>query len=219
MSGWIGERVDAVIFDHDGTLVDSEPITLGVVAEMAVEAGAEVYPEDADRFVGADLHVVIEEIGRRSGSQIDLDPFLAEFRVRQTAGIEEGLLEVPGADELLRALIERDVPIAVASNAPVAKMELCLGATRLDSYFAPGHLISAYDVNLWKPDPAVFLRAAEVLGVDPSRAVVIEDSRPGLEGAIAAGTQVIALDPNDRFVDYPEIVRVDSLAAVGELLL
>jgi len=219
VSGWIGERVDAVIFDHDGTLVDSEPITLGVVAEMAVEAGAEVYPEDADRFVGADLHVVIEEIGRRRGSPINVGTFMSEFRVRQTAAIEEELLVVPGATELLSGLHERNVPIAVASNAPVAKMELCLGATGLASYFPAGHLVSAYDVNVWKPDPAVFLAAAEVLGVDPSRAVVIEDSRPGLEGAIAAGTHTIALDPGDRFADYSEIVRVKSLTEAGELLL
>ena len=218
MSGWIGERVDAVIFDHDGTLVDSEPITLGVVAEMAVEAGAEVYPEDADRFVGADLHVVIEEIGRRSGSQIDLDPFLAEFRVRQTAGIEEGLLEVPGADELLRALIELDVPIAVASNAPVVKVELCLRTTGLLDYFHADRLFSAYQVNAWKPNPAVFLHAAKEMGFAPENCAVVEDSESGVQAGIAAGMTVFALDPNSKLPAMDGVAKIKKLTELVGVL-
>ena len=68
MTPWIGERADAVIFDHDGTLVDSETITLSLLATMAVEAGAELYPDDATRFMGSDISVVIDEIEVRSGT-------------------------------------------------------------------------------------------------------------------------------------------------------
>ena len=218
MPGWIGERIDAVIFDHDGTLVDSEHITLAVVAEMAIEAGAAVYPEDADRFVGADLHLVIAEIGKRAGSPIDTEAFMAEFRVRQTAAIEAGLQEIPGASELIDALATRRIPYAVASNAPLAKMSLCLGATGLLDKFEPEMLISAYDVNAWKPDPAVFLAAAERLGVDPGRCAVVEDSKPGIDGALAAGMHVIALDPQSRCTD-PQTTSVATLTEAQSLLL
>ena len=208
------QEIDAIIFDHDGTLVDSESITLAVVGEIAVDAGAEIFPEDIDRFVGADLHVVFAEIERRSGAPLPEDIF-DRFRARQTTAIESGLDEVAGAHALLSAL---SLPMAVASNAPVAKMELCLRATNLLSFFAPGHLVSAYDVNLWKPDPAVFLRAAEVLGVDPSRCAVVEDSQPGVEAGLAAGMTVFALDPKDRFANIDGITRVPDLGALGPFL-
>ncbi len=203
--------IDAVIFDHDGTLVDSETITLTVVGEIAVEAGAEVYAEDIDRFVGADLHVVFAEIERRSGSPLPEDIF-DSFRARQTAAIEEGLDEIPGAHGLLSALAASSTPLAVASNAPVAKMELCLGATNLLPFFAHDRLVSAYDVDAWKPDPTVFLHAAEVLDVAPARCAVVEDSQPGVLGALAAGMHVFALDPKNRFRDIDGITRVASLA-------
>ncbi len=198
----------AVIFDHDGTLVDSEPITLSVVAEMAVEHGAEVYPEDVDRFVGADLHVVFEEIERRAGKPVP-DDFMDTFRSRQEERIRSGLEAIDGAAELIASIT---VPIAVASNAPVAKMELCLGATGLLDHLDPATLVSAYDVGAWKPDPAVFLAAAGRLGVDPARCAVVEDSRPGVDGALAAGMAVFAYDTGNRFGDVAGLAgRVTSL--------
>lgn len=206
--------IQALIFDHDGTLVDSENITLAVVAEIAVEAGAEIRPDDPERFAGADLHVVFAEIEKRSGKPLP-DNIMATFRERQTTAIKAGLLEVEGATALLESL---DLPIAVASNAPVAKMELCLGATNLMRFFPDGHLLSAYDVNLWKPDPAVFLAAAEVLGVDPKHCAVVEDSRPGLLGAVAAGMAVFALDPTGQFGDIEGITQISSLADVQQFL-
>ncbi len=209
--------IDAVIFDHDGTLVDSETITLTVVGEIAIEAGAEVYPEDIDRFVGADLHVVFAEIEQRSGAPLPEDIF-DHFRARQTAAIQDGLDEITGARALLSALSTLSRPIAVASNAPVAKMELCLGATNLLSFFSHDHLVSAYDVGAWKPDPTVFLRAAEILDVAPARCAVVEDSQPGVLGALAAGMQVFALDPKDRFGGIDGITRIAALADLHDHL-
>jgi len=206
--------IDAVIFDHDGTLVDSEGITLMVVAGIATEAGAEIYPDDPDKFVGADLHVVFEEIEKRSGKPLP-DDIMEQFRVRQTEMIRDGLQEVAGATSLLSSL---SIPRAVASNAPVAKMELCLGVTNLLQHFPAGHLFSAYDVDAWKPDPAVFHTAAVALGVEPARCAVVEDSRPGVEGALAAGMQVFALDPGDRFHDIGGITRISALAELDRYL-
>jgi len=207
-------RQEAVIFDHDGTLVDSENITLTVVAEIAVEAGAEIRPEDPAEFTGADLHIVFKEIEKRTGKPLPSDIF-QQFRSRQTELIREGLQEVAGATDLLSSLT---LPMAVASNAPIAKMELCLGATDLLRFFDPGHLFSAYDVEAWKPEPDVFLAAAAQLGVEPGRCVVVEDSLPGVHGAIAAGMQVIALDPSGRFADIENVTAVSSLRDVAQLI-
>jgi len=203
-----------VIFDHDGTLVDSENITLAVVAEIALEAGAEIRPEDPDEFVGADLHVVFEEIERRTGKPLPANIF-DHFRERQTAEIEKGLKEIEGATSLLSSL---PLPHAVASNAPVAKMELCLGATDLLRFFPDGHLISAYDVEAWKPDPAVFLRAAQVLDIEPANCAVVEDSLPGVNGALAAGMHVFALDPKGRFGEIEGVTTLGSLSEFADHL-
>lgn len=216
MSGWIPARVDAVIFDHDGTLVDSENITLSVVAAMAVERGADVYPEDAERFVGADLHAVIEEIGHRTGKAIDTDAFMTEFRIRQTTAIEEGLDEIPGATALLERLSSSGVPVAVASNAPVAKMRLCLEATNLLRFFEEHQLVSAYDVGLWKPDPAVFVRAAEILDVAPNRCAVLEDSAPGVEAARRSGSHVLAL--GSRFSPSNDLTVAPTISDAEQIL-
>ncbi len=218
VTGWIDDRVDAVIFDHDGTLVDSETITLNLLATMAVEAGADIRDGDIDRFTGADLAIVLDEIEGRRGARLDRDAFLEDFRVRQSAEIRSGLREVEGARAILGALHGASIPTAVASNAPIAKMELCLDAADLRRFFDDHELVSAYTVDAWKPDPAVFLAAADVLGVDPGRCAVVEDSLPGIDGAMAAGMHVIALDPNDRFTTRAT-KAVPSLAAAQIVLL
>jgi len=217
-SGWLGTFVDAVIFDHDGTLVDSETITLTLIATMAVELGAEVYPDDAERFVGADIHLALDEIEKRIGQPLNKDAFLEEFRSRQELEIRSSLSEISGATELLEALTHQEIPFAVASNAPVAKMEVCLEATDLLRLVPHDRLISAYEVDAWKPDPAVFLRAAEVLGESPDRCAVVEDSLPGIEGALAAGMRVIALDPKGKFAERIDVTSVPSLGAAQTLL-
>jgi HAD superfamily hydrolase (TIGR01509 family) len=204
-------QIDAVIFDHDGTLVDSETITLTLLAEMAVEAGAEVYEGDIDRFKGADIKVVFAEIERRRQAPLPAD-FLDTFRSRQKERILAGLEAIPGADEVLTAL---NVPTAIASNAPVAKMQLCLGATGLDRHFTTEELVSAYDVGQWKPAPHVFLAAASVLATAPERCAVVEDSAPGIEGALAAGMRVFALDPQGEF---GAIDGATTISGLSELL-
>jgi len=195
VNAWIGDRVDAVIFDNDGTLVDSEPITLNLLATMAVEAGAEVYPEDAHQFTGGDIKEVFAAIEDRAGVAIDHEAFFEEFRARQGEQIRKGLPEIDGASRLLDELAARQVPFVVASNAPRAKMELCLQKTRLDRFFSAEAMLSAYELGVWKPDPAIFLAAADRMDTPIERCAVIEDSRPGIAAAVASGGHAIALDP------------------------
>lgn len=208
---------DAVIFDNDGTLVDSEHITLSVLMEMAIEHGADVREDDPERFLGAHLQVVFAEIEKRSGTPVP-DNFLDVFREKQTRMINEGLVEMPGATELLTQLTSRGIPLAVASNAPLAKMELTLGATNLARFFLASNLVSAYDVEVWKPAPDVFLRAAEALGVAPERCAIVEDSGTGLDAAHAANGQVFALDPTGRFSNRPATTVLSTLTELIEHL-
>lgn len=208
---------DAVIFDNDGTLVDSESITLEVLMGMAIEHGAEIRPEDPERFLGAHLQVVFAEIERRSGTPIP-DDFIDLFRARQTKRIKEGLNEIPGARDLLEHLSELQVPVAVASNAPQAKMELCLTATGLDSFFPAQHRSSAYDIDSWKPSPDIFIHAAGTLGVDIAKCAIVEDSDTGIEAALASGATTFAVDPQGRFESHPRVVSLPGLHALKSYL-
>lgn len=109
------------------------------------------------------------------------------------------LRPIDGAVELLNGL---QVPIAVASNGPLRQTRLSLEVTGLVRYFS-ANVCSAYDIDAWKPDPRLFLHAASVLGVDPSRCAVVEDGLSGIEAGVAAGMTVFALGreepwPNER---------------------
>lgn len=208
---------EAVIFDNDGTLVDSESITLGVLMEMAVEHGADVSSDDPERFVGAHLQVVFEEIATRSGKPIP-DDFIDVFRDRQTQRIKEGLDEIPGARDLLEYLSNNSVRFAVASNAPQAKMELCLNAAGLDSFFPAQHRTSAYDIDSWKPLPDIFVHAANALGVDITQCAIVEDSNTGIEAALASGATTFAVDPAGRFEAHPKVVSLPGLSSLKDYL-
>ncbi len=203
-------RFDAIIFDNDGTLVDSEHITLSVLMELAIENGAEVRPDDPERFLGAHLQVVFTEIEKRSGKPVP-ENLIDVFRERQIRMISEGLAEMPGATILLEHLTEISMPIAVASNAPMQKMTLCLNSTNLMRFFSAERLISAYDVGVWKPAPDIFFHAAKALGVAPERCAVVEDSGTGIEAAHASGMTVFALDPVGRFADRPATTVLNTL--------
>ena len=202
---------EAVIFDNDGTLVDSESITLSVIMDMAVEHGADVRPGDAERFVGSHLQVVFTEIASRAGKPVPHD-FIDTFRTRQTERIEQGLEEIPGATAVLEHLTALGIPFGVASNAPQAKMALCLKATGLDRFFPVAHRTSAYDIESWKPLPDIFIQAAKTLSVPIERCAIVEDSDTGIEAGLAAQATVFAIDPRGRYESHPDVISLSALA-------
>ncbi len=115
--------------------------------------------------------------------------FEEAFRSRAADLLRTRLREIEGAAALLACMTH---PVCVASNAPRAKIELCLATTGLDRFFA-GRIFSAYEVGSWKPDPGLFLHAAEAMRAAPARCLVVEDSAPGVIAAQAAGMKVVAL--------------------------
>ena len=218
MPGWIDDRVDAVIFDHDGTLVDSETVTLTLLATMANELGADFSYGDIEHLMGSDIKLVIAAIEQRRGEPVNHADFFDDFRERQSKELGSGVDEIPGAASLLQDLEARQVPVAVASNAPRAKVDLCLGVTGLDRFFTAQCRFSAYDINIWKPDPALFLVAADHFGVPIERCAIVEDSPPGIAGAVASGAHVIALNIHGAG-DIEGAHNVRSLREASELLL
>jgi HAD superfamily hydrolase (TIGR01509 family) len=212
-------RIHAVIFDADGTLVDSEGPGLEVMYQMARAEGADVTREQAhQQFLGSYMAECVAWIAAQLPS---VPPgFIPDFtqRVRQQMELRfrEGLEPLPGALELLQGL---QLPFCVATNGPRAKVELTLGLTGLRPLLGE-RVFSAYEVGSFKPDPGLFLHAAQALGVPAAHCAVVEDSLPGVRAGLAAGMQVFCLHPRATTpAELAErIVFIDGLAELQPYL-
>ncbi len=184
--------IDAVIFDCDGTLVDSERLSMRLLVECVGELGLAVSYEQMLRdHSGNELTVVLEDMEDRLGRPLP-DDFVDRFRARQIDLLRRELRATDGAAEVLAGM---DRPVCVASNAPMTKIDVCLQTTGLDRFFTPDRVFSAWDIQSWKPSPDLFLHAATALGVPPHRCAVVEDSGFGIQAGLAAGMQVFAYVP------------------------
>jgi HAD superfamily hydrolase (TIGR01509 family) len=175
-----------IIFDCDGVLVDSEPIATRVLQSVLGEAGLALSLEETERrFMGrsrqATIEIVEQEIGRVLG-----EDFVAGWQARVFAGFRQELRPVPGIEAALDRLA---VPVCVASGSDPARIRLSLELTGLLPRFE-GRIFSAVQVAQGKPAPDLFLLAAHTLGAPPAECVVIEDSLPGVQAAVAAGMPV-----------------------------
>jgi len=202
-------HAELVIFDNDGVLVDSEPIANRVLAALLTESGFPTTVEDSiRRYMGGTLDRVGDMVRADTGRELPAD-FAARYRERLKAAFERELRPVPGMPDLLAALAERGTPFCVASSSPRDRLRLALRVTGLAPHF--GHRVySADDVLRGKPAPDLFLHAAVRMGVDPAHAVVVEDSVPGVDAAVAAGMTGIgfaARTPADRLSRAAHVVR------------
>lgn len=190
----MSQPIAAVIFDSDGTLVDSEVPGLDVLHEQALALGLD-WERDAlhERFRGVRMAECAAMLAADSGRGEPgfADDLLRRIRAAMAERFRQGLSPMPGAEALLLRLA---IPFCVATNGPREKAELALGLSGLLPLLA-GRIHSAYEVGSFKPDPGLFLHAAASLGVEPARCAVVEDSQPGVEAGLAAGMRVFSLLP------------------------
>lgn len=197
--------IDLVLFDNDGTLVDSEIVTADAWAEHTAQFGVQMSAAEAlARFKGVGMGDCVAEIERLRGGEPLPESFVADLRALMSVMLRERLQPITGALELVQSLA---VPFCLASNAPREKIELCLDVTGLRPYFGE-RIFSAYDVQRWKPDPGLFLHSAASMGAIPSRCAVVEDSLPGIQAGLAAGMTVFALQPAGHELALPPGVHV-----------
>jgi HAD superfamily hydrolase (TIGR01509 family) len=180
---------DLVIFDCDGVLVDSEPVSNRVFTEMLNGIGLRTTLDETTRdFVGRSMKSCVEIVERRLGRPVPAD-FVETLQARTFAAFREGLHAVPGIEAALDAVDAAGVPTCVASSGEHAKMRTTLGLTGLLPRFE-GRLFSATEVPRGKPHPDLFLHAARAMGADPARCAVVEDSPVGAQAGVAAGMTV-----------------------------
>jgi HAD superfamily hydrolase (TIGR01509 family) len=208
--------IRGVIFDCDGTLVDSEPLTIVAIAREAARLGVEGPLEaDLDAMKGQSMANCLGMVESRFGSALPAD-FEQCVRATMVALFREHLQPMPGALELVSAL---RIPCCVATNGPSDKAHVTLELAGLLPRFE-GRIFSAYDVGSWKPDPGLFLHAAAAMGVLPQHCAVVEDSESGMLAGIAAGMSVYAVrtaHPLPKTVEG-RVTLVDRLIDVGRVI-
>lgn len=197
-------RYDLVIFDNDGVLVDSEPISNGILAGYLTELGhPTTYEESLRDYMGAAVHRVHDLIGERTGRRLPED-FDDELHARVFAAFERELKPVTGAVDVLEELSAAGVPYCVASSGSHQRIRVGHRTAGLSEWFDDGRIFSAEDVGQGKPAPDLFLHAAARMGVAPARCAVVEDSPLGVRAAVAAGMDVYgftAMTPAERLGD------------------
>ncbi|SFD09612.1 Haloacid dehalogenase-like hydrolase [Microbulbifer thermotolerans] len=205
---------ELVIFDCDGVLVDSETIVCRVLAEEMNKLGLKTTPEELDeQFSGRPARDCLLEIETRYGGPLPEHYFHnTERRIREAFHNE--LQPVCGIEDVLDHLLQINLPSCVASSGSHEKMQLTLNKTGLYDYF-DGRIFSADDVSRGKPWPDLFLHAAEVMGVEPRRCLVVEDSIAGVRAAVAAGMPVVGY--NNHPVRAPQLAQAGA-KVVGDLV-
>jgi HAD superfamily hydrolase (TIGR01509 family) len=206
---------DAVIFDCDGVLVDSEAIAGRVLAGVLRDHGEPLSPvEVGERFTGLAWPQVLERLGHHPGGH-HAEELTREYARRLREAFERELRPVAGVVELLAGLTR---PAAVASNSAPERVTHALRCAGLLPRFA-GRIFTAYDAGRPKPHPAVYLAAASGLGVVPERCAVVEDTVVGATAALRAGMTVFAYAPNGAAAGWPPGIRlVSRMAELAPLL-
>ncbi|WP_299780441.1 HAD-IA family hydrolase [uncultured Formosa sp.] len=200
-------KYKCVIFDCDGVLVDSEAISNGILANMANQYGANLDLNAALKiFKGCSMAKCLEKISDLVTEPIP-ENFEAEYRKQSVTAFKKQIKPIEGVKDVVKELKRLDIPFCVASSGLESKMRLNLELTGLLDYFE-GRLFSCFAIGKWKPDPAVFLWAAETMGFKPEECVIIEDSYSGVTAAKAGGFDVFGFTAHDihgQLVGYPTL--------------
>ncbi|MDU4389516.1 MAG: 6-phosphogluconate phosphatase, partial [Klebsiella michiganensis] len=203
-------------FDCDGTLVDSEVICSRAYVHMFREFGITLdLDEIFKRFKGVKLYEIIDTINAEYGVNLDKATLEPVYRDEVARLFDTELEVISGAQALLDAV---NVPMCVVSNGPVSKMQHSLGKTAMLHHF-PERLYSGYDIQRWKPDPALMLHAAKAMNVNVENCILVDDSSAGAQSGVAAGMEVFyfCADPHNKPIEHPKVTTFTRLEELPEL--
>lgn len=207
-------RFDAVLFDCDGVLVDSEGITNGVLRDMLEERGWKLSAQECMRiFLGKAVKDERALIEQHTGQPLTEEWFV-QFRERRNEGLLAGVQPIPHAVEAVAAISERlQGRIACCSGADRWKVEMQLAKCGLLPFF-DGRIYSGHEMPRSKPAPDVYLAAMENLGALPPRCAVVEDTVTGVTAGIAAGAMVFGYSPPETGHDVQSALRAAGAAVI-----
>jgi HAD superfamily hydrolase (TIGR01509 family) len=205
-----------VIFDCDGVLVDSEPISNAVLARLLTAEGLPTTPAESRRdYQGLLLTEVVRRVQVRLGHPLP-DGWLERHERARSEAFRRELRPVAGAAETVEELTAAGLEVCVASQGKLEKTELSLQLTGLRRLFGAGALFSGETVPRGKPHPDLFLHAAAVMGARPGECVVVEDTPSGVTAAVSAAMRVFGYTA-DSDADALARAGAEPLGALTEL--
>lgn len=206
-------KYKCIIFDCDGVLVDSEPISIQLLVDMANSFGANIdLAYGMKHFKGSFFDACKSNIAQLTQNPIP-DSFQEDYRKLSFEAFKKGMKPVEGIENVLNNL---NLPFCVASSGPEDKIKLNLTLSGLFPHFE-NKIFSCYVVQKWKPDPAVFLWAAKTMGFKPEDCLVIEDSLSGVRAAKAGGFDVFGFTAHD-YNNELEKEATRTFSSMDELL-
>jgi HAD superfamily hydrolase (TIGR01509 family) len=209
-----------VIFDCDGVLVDSEPISNDVLAKALTAHGLPTtMPQARREYQGMLMSEIVEQAQEKLGHALP-DTWLADFERGRAEAFRRGLRAVAGAADAIARVKQAGINVCVASQGKRTKTELTLGITHLRELFAENALFSAHDVPRGKPHPDLFLHAAATMHAQPTHCTVVEDTPSGVTAGVAAGMRVLgfAADNSATALRQAGAHTFDSLSDLPGLL-
>lgn len=201
----------AVLWDMDGTIVDTEPLWIAAEKELVASYGGEWTDEAAEQLVGNPLRVSAQLIKANSPVTMPTDEIVDYLLTRVTAAMRQHVPWRPGAEELLKSCVAQGIPNALVTMSYESFAGVLLDALAPGTFSA---VVTGDRVAKGKPDPEAYLTAVAELGAKPGECVAIEDSIPGVRAAVAAGVPTIAVP---HVIQVPHIdgaVRLDSLVGL-----
>jgi HAD superfamily hydrolase (TIGR01509 family) len=204
--------LQAVLWDMDGTLVDTEPVWWRAEIDTITRLGGEWTIEDCKTLVGSDLAAAVKVwMSRLPEGAITAQQLADEIHGEVTRGLKAGVEFQPGALELLAALEAEGVPCALVSASYRVMVEAVLSHCPPDVFAVT---VAGDEVSHGKPHPEPYLTAARALGVDARACVVLEDSPPGAMSGNGSGALVVAVPQHVSIPTAPRRVHVSSLTQV-----
>lgn len=206
--------IKCLIFDCDGTLVDSEYLCYQAID--AVLRPYNIYEDILDMmglYRGKKLTTIFESLEQKHQVEFD-DDFADNYRQKASELLQAHLQPVNGVTEILNS-----TPLSkcVASNGPQTKMREVLTLTNLLHHFGK-NLFSAYDIESWKPEPDLFLHTASEMGFKPQECLVIEDSIVGIQAANAANIPSVLYNPKSISIDGLDTISIGSMLELKTLI-
>jgi HAD superfamily hydrolase (TIGR01509 family) len=206
----------AVLVDMDGTLIDSEPTWFQAVVDLLAAWGFELGPEHYEHVLGKPMLDSTTYLMELCGGPRSREEFEDGVELAMIERLRTGVPLLPGAKRLLRELDSLGVPVALVSASSRRIIEASMPWIGAEHF---RFTVSGDDVERGKPHPDPYLRAAQLLGVDPLHCVVVEDSPTGVGAGHAAGCQVVAVPHAVPIEGRERVTVVDSLERVSHAFL
>lgn len=201
-----------VLFDLDGTLVDSETLCNQAFLDLLPQLNLPL-EQITEQYRGKKLSYILSDIEQCLNTTLPLD-FEVTYRLHVSQLFAEKLRPITGVITMLQQL---DYPKCIVSSGPLQKIKQALSVSGLASFFGD-NLYSSYQINSWKPEPDIFLHAAMNMGFTPQQCVVIEDSEVGIRAATAAGMPAFYYSPATPTKPEGNITHFKDMTKLPDLL-